>query len=47
MREGEEGGKEKILEILEDDGRGKEWMRRLQRRREEGDGRRGGEEETH
>ena len=35
MREGEGDGRERILEILEDDGRGERWMRRLQERREE------------
>jgi len=38
MREEEEGGRDKILEILEDDGRGEGWMKRLQKRREEGRG---------
>jgi len=32
MYEGEEGGRDKILEILED-GRGEGWMKKLQRRR--------------
>ena len=35
MREGEGDGRERILEILEDDGRGERWMKRLQERREE------------
>lgn len=40
MREDGKKGREKILEILDEDGRGEGWMRRLQeRRREEGGGR--------
>ena len=35
MREEEGDGREKILKILENDGRGEKWMRRLQERREE------------
>ena len=35
MREGEGDGRKRILEILEDDGRGERWMRSLQERREE------------
>jgi len=41
MREGEEGGRDKILEILEEDGRGDGWMKKLQGRR--GEKGRGGE----
>lgn len=36
--EGEEEGREKILEILEEDGRGEGWMKRLQKMRGEGKG---------
>lgn len=42
MREKGVRGRERILEILDEDGRGEEWMKKLQRRRgEEGEGRRG------
>ena len=34
MGERERGGRERIREILEDDGRGESWMKRLQERRE-------------
>jgi len=33
MREGDEGGREKILRILDDSGNGEKWMRKLQERR--------------
>lgn len=49
MGEGKDGGKEEILRILEDDGRGESWMKRLQDRRElreKGMGRRGEKTET-
>jgi len=36
IREGEEVGRERILEILDENGRGEMWMKRLQRRRGEG-----------
>lgn len=35
MREGKGGGREEILEILEGDGRGESWMRKLLSRRRE------------
>lgn len=47
MREGREGGREKILEILEEDGRGEGWMKRLQKMRGEREkGRETGDEQT-
>lgn len=35
MRGEEKGGRERILEILDENGRGEEWMKRLQKRRKE------------
>lgn len=43
MRGEEEGGRKRILEILDEDGRGEGWMKRLLRERgERGEGRRDG-----
>lgn len=39
MGEGAGGGREEILKILSDDGKGEKWMRRLQERRKERRGR--------